>query len=52
LVQFWACRKATKIICRIVSSAVLPDSSLRGGEADEAIQNPQRRLWIALLRSQ
>jgi hypothetical protein len=28
------------------------DSSLRGGAADEAIQNPRRRLWIASLRSQ
>jgi hypothetical protein len=28
------------------------DSSLRGGEADEAIQSPRRGLWIASLRSQ
>ena len=29
-----------------------PSSSLRGGEADEAIQGHAKRPWIASLRSQ
>jgi hypothetical protein len=32
--------------CKII------DSSLRGGEADEAIQSARHGLWIASLRSQ
>jgi hypothetical protein len=31
---------------------LISEKSLRGGEADEAIQNPRRGLWIASLRSQ
>jgi hypothetical protein len=36
----------------IIPTLKISDSSLRRGEADEAIQNPRCGLWIASLRSQ
>jgi hypothetical protein len=36
----------------VMPTRKVSDPSLRGGAADEAIQDPRRGLWIASLRSQ
>jgi hypothetical protein len=45
-------RRNTLELTHVIPTCKIIDSSLRGSEADEAIQKPRHGLWIASLRSQ